>query len=114
MHLVPPRDAPYPVPKKTGRPESACWGAKLYLARIYCYFAALFCLAHRAFCASEISLRAAADIVRRFFGAEVVAGLLILPGGLPRRFAGADAPLLLTPSKANIAASSLLRSFLSC
>ena len=76
------------------------------------FFAALFCLAQRAFCASEISLRAAADIVRRFFGAEVAVCLLILPGGLPRRFAEPEPPL--TPSKASIAASSLLRSSLSC
>src|ERR1035437_7518355 len=76
------------------------------------FFAALFCLAQRAFCASEISLRAAADIVRRFLGAEVAADWLVLPGGLPRRLAGADAPPL-TPSKACIAASSLLRSCVS-
>jgi hypothetical protein len=95
--------------KKDRANRSQPAGANLCVARIYCYFAALFCLAQRAFCASEISLRAAADIVRRFFGAEVAVCLLILPGGLPRRFA----ELPPTPSKACIAASSLPRSCVS-
>jgi len=74
--------------------------------------AALFCQAQRFFCARETSLRAAADTGRRFLG-PLVAGLPVLTGGLPRRFAGDNAPSLV-PSKACIAASSLLRSPLRC
>jgi hypothetical protein len=68
-----------------------------------------FAAAQRFRIPSARRLRAAADIVRRFFGAEVAAGLLILPGGLPRRFT----ELPPTPSKACIAVSSLLRSCVS-
>lgn len=64
-----------------------------------------FAAAQRAFIAAAIRLRAAGDIPRRFCGApedcvEVVAGVLVVPGGRPRRLAGADAPLPLTPSSA--------------
>ncbi len=54
---------------KTGRPKSACW-SKSFLWPGH-FFAALFRLAQRFFCAFEISLRAAADIVRFFFGAPM-------------------------------------------
>ena len=67
------------------------------------YFCAFFRSAQRFFIASEIRFRAAADIVRR------LADLLVLPGGLPRRL-----PRPPTPSRAWIAASSLLRCCLSC
>ena len=63
------------------------------------YFCAFFRWAQRLFIANEIRLRAAADIMRR----------LVDPGGLPRRL-----PLPPTPSRAWIAASSLLRCCLSC
>ena len=78
----------------------------------------LFAAAQRFRIASAIRLRAAADMVRRFFEAptafaEVAVVLLVVPGGLPRRLPGAEAPPP-TPSRASIAASSLLRSSLSC
>src|SRR5664279_2527393 len=92
-------------------------GANLYLARIYCgrlysrFLPDFLAAAQRFLIPSARRLRAAADIVRPLRGPFVV-GLLVLPGGRPRRFAGADAPPL-TPSKACIAASSLLRSCVS-
>jgi hypothetical protein len=78
-----------------------------------------FAAAQRFRIASAMRLRPAADIMRRHFGAMapvVVDGLLLLPGGRPRRLPPvippAEAPL--TPSRAFIAASSRLRSSLSC
>lgn len=46
------------------------------------YAACFFSFAHRAFCASAILLRPAADMVRFF--TSVCFGLLLDPGGLPR------------------------------
>ena len=62
------------------------------------YFFLALTAAQRFRIASAIRLRASADILRLFFGATP-AGLFVLPGGLPRRFAGADVPPL-TPSRA--------------
>lgn len=82
------------------------------MARYYNRFLPdLFAAAQRAFIDAAIRLRAATDIPRLFLSPPA-AVLLVLPGGLPRRFPRAEpAPPML--SKACIAASSLLRSFLS-
>src|ERR1039458_1276378 len=97
--------------KQADRSQPA--GANLYSARPFYsrFLPDFFAAAQRFRIPSARRLRAAADIVRPLRG-PFVAGLLVLPGGRPRRFAGADAPPL-TPSKACIAASSLLRSCVS-
>ena len=73
----------------------------------------LFAAAQRFRIDSAILFLAAADIMRVFVCPPAGAGLFLVPGGRPRRLAGAVAPPLI-PSKALIAASSLLRSSLSC
>jgi hypothetical protein len=95
--------------------ESACWSESLPGPAFYNRFLPdFFAAAQRARAASPIRLRAAADILRfsRALVAELVAALFELPGGLPRRFPVEELPP--TPTKACIAASSLLRSSLSC
>jgi hypothetical protein len=76
-----------------------------------------FAAAHRFRIPSAMRLRAAADMVRLFGArpavAELVLALLVVPGGLPRRFGSAEAPPA-RPSKACIAASSLFFSAPSC
>lgn len=62
--------------------------------------------------ASAIRLRPSADILLLFAG-FLPAPVFLLPGGRPRRFPGAEVPPS-TPSRACIAASSLLLSVLSC
>jgi hypothetical protein len=81
------------------------------------FFPDFFAAVQRLRIASAMRLRAAADIPRFFAGrAAAGADLLVLPGGRPRRFPPdippAEAPLM--PSRACIAASSRLRSSLSC
>jgi hypothetical protein len=70
-----------------------------------------FAAAQRRRIASAIRFRAAADMIRRLGALDAGVDLFALPGGRPRRFAPVSA---LTPSSARIAASSLLRSSLSC
>jgi hypothetical protein len=88
------------------------------MARYYNRFLPDFlAAAQRAFIAAAMRLRAAADIPRRFVEplAEVV--FLALPGGLPRRLPPPDIPppeAPPMPSRASMAASSRLRSSLSC
>jgi hypothetical protein len=76
-----------------------------------CFLPDFFAAAQRFRIASAIRLRAAADIVRFLGALDTGVELFLLPGGRPRRFTTAPPP---TPSKACIAASSLLRSSLSC
>jgi hypothetical protein len=80
-------------------------GASIFVARYFpeCFYNLpspdLFAAAQRLRIPSASRLRAAADMLRRFFGAPMdfaEAGLLAVPGGLPRRFPGADSP---TPCK---------------
>jgi hypothetical protein len=79
-------------------------GASILMARCFYnpFLPALFAAAQRFRIPSAKRLRAAADMVR-FFGAldfaEVVDGLLPLPGGRPRRLPGAEPPSP-TPSSA--------------
>ena len=82
------------------------------------FFPDFFAVAQRFRIASAIRLRAAADMPR-FFAGMAAAGvdLFELPGGRPRRFPPPDIPppeLPPMPSRACMAASSRLRSFLSC
>jgi hypothetical protein len=112
-----------PVLKKTGQPQPACRSeyfrdpVLMLMAFYSCCLPDLFAAAQRFRIASAIRLRAAADMVRRFFGAptdfaELAVALLVVPGGLPRRLPRAEPPPP-TPSRACIAASSLPRSSLS-
>ena len=108
---------------KTGRPEVSLLERNLYMARPFYnrFLPDFFAAAQRFRIPSAMRLRAAADMVR-FFGAatataELPVALLALPGGRPRRFPPPiipppEAPL--TPSRARMAASSRLRSSLSC
>jgi hypothetical protein len=73
----------------------------------------LFAAAQRFRIDSEILLLAAADIMCVFLAPPAGAGLFLVPGGRPRRVVGAEPPPPI-PSNALIAASSLLRSSLSC
>lgn len=89
------------------------------MARYYNRFLPdFFAAAQRFRIASAILFLAAADIPRLFFGPPAAgAGLVLVPGGRPRRLPPpgtppAEAPL--TPSRARIAASSRPRSSLSC
>ena len=66
----------------------------------------LFAAAHRAFVAAAMRFRAAADMPRRRVGVDV----FMVAGGRPRRLV----PNPPVPSRACIAASSLLRSAFSC
>ena len=70
-----------------------------------------FAAAQRLRIASAILFRDAADMIRRFGALAAGVDLFALPGGRPRRLAALRPP---TPSSACIAASSLLRSSLSC
>jgi hypothetical protein len=84
------------------------------MARYYSRFLPdLFAAAQRFRIDSAILFLAAADIMRVFLGPPAGAGLFLVPGGRPRRLAGAEFPPLI-PSNARIAAPSLLRSSLSC
>ena len=79
---------------------------------IYSFFLPdFFARAQRLRIASAIRFLAAADMIQRFGVVGAGVDLFALPGGRPRRLATVLAP---TPSKACIAASTLLRSSLSC
>jgi hypothetical protein len=67
------------------------------------FFPDFFAAAQRFRIDSAMRLRAAGDIMRRCFWAPVavaIDGLLLLPGGRPRRLAGAEPPPLPTLSNA--------------